>query len=150
MKVIFTDKVEGVAAKGDIKNVKNGYYRNFLLPRNKAIFATEDNLKHWEEFRKKMMIEKEQLKAKFEEIKRRIEGSSVKIEKKVTTKGTLYGGVKASEVAKAIASQLKVEVGEDSVHFDSAAIKAVGTYNVRLKLGEGVETMVPVQVVEKK
>lgn len=149
MKVIFTDSVTGVASKGDIKNVKDGFYRNYLLPYKKAMMATEPLIKEWEERRKKMLIEKEQIKAQFEEIKRRIAGVKVKIEKKITAKGTLYGGVKQSDIAKAIQNQLNLEVTAEFVVIDKP-IKSVGVYGIKLNLGEGIETNLEVEVVEKK
>lgn len=149
MKVIFTDNVQGVAARGDIKNVKRGYYRNFLLPRKKAVLATEPILKEWEERRKHMLIEKENLKGQLKETKRRLEGAKVRIEKKLTAKGTLYGGVKATDVVKAIQEQLNIEVPATAVIVGNA-IKAAGNHSVKLHLGEGVEVEIPVEVVEKK
>mgnify|MGYP001610279057 CR=1 FL=1 len=148
MKVIFTDNISGVASRGDIKNVKNGYYRNFLNRFAKAVPATKGNLKEWEDKRKKVVIDKEQLKGKLEEIKRRLNEVKLKIEKKVTAKGTLYGGVKASDVVAAIKGQFNIEVPEESVIFESP-IKAVGTYNIRLNFGENVETALPLEVVQK-
>lgn len=149
MKVIFLDHVPGVAAAGDSKNVKPGFFRNYLLPRKKAVLATEPLMKEWEERRKHILIEKEQLKAKLEETKRRLSDAKLRIEKKVTAKGTLYGGVKAADVVKAVLTQYNVEIPEEAVVIEKA-IKAVGAYEVRLNLGEGVETVLPVEVVEKK
>jgi large subunit ribosomal protein L9 len=149
MKVIFTNHVSGVATRGDIKRVKPGFFRNFLLPNGKAVLATEPLIKEWEERRKHMLIEKEQLKAKFEETKRRLSDTKLRIEKKVTAKGTLYGGVKPADIAKAVRAQYSMEIPEEAVVIEKA-IKAVGAYEVRLNLGEGVETVLPVEVVEKK
>ncbi|MBI5413305.1 50S ribosomal protein L9 [Candidatus Peregrinibacteria bacterium] len=149
MKVIFTDNVQGVATRGDVKNVKSGFYRNFLLPRKKAVLATEPILKEWEERRKHMLIEKENLKTQLKETKRRLEGAKVRLEKKVTAKGTLYGGVKAIDVVKAIKEQLNIEVPATAV-IVGTAIKAVGNHSVKLHLGEGVEVEIPVEVAPKK
>lgn len=148
-KVIFIDHVQGVAVKGDVKNVKNGYLRNYLLPRKKAIPATQGNLKNWEELRKRLLIEKEHLHAKLNEIKERLAGVKLRIEKKVTAKGTLYGGIKAADVCKAALSQFNIEIPADSVTLPSA-VKAVGSFDVTIRLGEGVEAKVPMEVVEKK
>jgi len=149
MKVIFLDHVPGVAAAGDSKNVKPGFFRNFLLPRKKAVLATEPLLKEWEERRKRMLIQTEQLRAKLEETKRRFADAKLRIEKKVTAKGTLYGGVKPADIAKAILAQFSMEVPVEAVVIEKP-IKAVGTYEVRLNFGEGVETALPIEVVEKK
>lgn len=149
MKVIFTDNVAGVATKGDSKNVKPGFYRNFLQPRKKAIPATEEALKAWDERRKKMMIEREQLRSHIEELKRRLTNNKVYVEKKVTAKGTLYGGVKAADIVKAIKEQCTIDVPETAVVMASA-IKKLGAYELKLNLGEGIETTIPVEVIEKK
>lgn len=149
MKVIFLDQVPGVASRGDSKNVKPGFFRNFLLPQKKAVLATEPLLKEWEERRKRMLIEKEQLRGKLEEMKRRLADAKLKIEKKVTAKGTLYGGVKPADVVKAVLAQYHVEIPKEAVVIEKT-IKAVGEYEVKLNLGEGVETVLPVEVVEKK
>ncbi|MBI2453691.1 50S ribosomal protein L9 [Candidatus Peregrinibacteria bacterium] len=149
MKVIFTAQVPGVASKGDVRNVRPRFFRNFLLPYKKAVIATDPLLREWEARRKKMLIEKEQLKAHIEEMKRRIGSARLRIEKKLTAKGTLYGGVKASDVTKMLKEQLQIEVPEDAVSFDQP-IKAAGNFDVTLKLGEGVETMLPIEVVNKE
>ena|SRR3989338_4117141 len=148
MKVIFTENVQGVAVRGDVKNVKNGFYRNFLMPFKKASPANAAMLKEWEERRKKLIIEREEMKKQFEEIKRRITGAVLTVEKKVTKKGTLYGGIKASDVAELIKKEFKVDVPETAVKI-KAVIKSVGTYETPIHLGEGVDTTVTLKVVEK-
>lgn len=149
MKVIFTDNVPGVASKGDAKNVKNGFFRNYLQPYKKAVIATEAVSKEWEERRKHMLIAKEQLKAKLEEIKQRLAGDKLRIGKKITKKGTLYGGIKAVDISNAIKAQFNVEIPAAAVVIDKP-IKAVGVADIKLNLGEGVETSLPVEIVEKK
>ncbi len=134
--------------KGDVKNVKNGFFRNFLLPYKKAVLATGNLLKDWEDKRKKVMIEREELRGKLEEIKRRAEGAKVKIEKKITTKGTLYGGVKEADIAAAIKDQLNLDIPASAVVLDKA-IKAIGTYEIKLNFGEGIEATVPVEITKK-
>ncbi|MBP9718527.1 50S ribosomal protein L9 [Candidatus Gracilibacteria bacterium] len=148
MKVIFTESVTGVASKGEIKNVKEGYYRNFLQPKKKAVLASVKMLAMWEEKRKQIMIEKEELKTQFEEMKRRIGGGHIRIEKKVTKAGTLYGGVKHSDIVEAIKTHLKLEVAADSIVMKTP-IKQVGQHEITIKLGEGIETTLPIEVVSK-
>ncbi|MBI4995210.1 50S ribosomal protein L9 [Candidatus Peregrinibacteria bacterium] len=149
MKVIFTDNVSGVALRGDVKNVKPGFFRNYLLPYKKAVPATDVLLRQWEECRKKMLIETENLKAKLEEMKRRFAETKLFIEKKVTKKGTLYGGVKASDITSAIKQQLNIDIPLAAVIMEKA-IKNVGVHDVKLRLGEGIEMNIPVEILEKK
>lgn len=148
MKVIFTKNVPGVGSKGDIKNVSDGYYRNFLEPKKNAILATQEMLAVWESKRQQIMIEKEQLKKQFEEMKRRIGGGHIRIEKKVTKAGTLYGGVKKSDIAVAIKEALKLEISEESIVLKSP-IKQVGQHEITIHLAEGIETTLPIEVVSK-
>lgn len=148
MKVIFTDSVKGVAVKGDVKNVRPGFFRNYLSPYKKALPATESLIKEWEERKKKILIEKEQLKTRLEEIKRRLADIKLRIEKKVTKKGTLYGGIKAIDIVKAAKEQMKLELPENAVVM-AGHIKAVGTYEVSLNFGDGIETKVSLEIVEK-
>lgn len=149
MKVIFTDNVSGVALKGDVKNVKSGFYRNYLQPFKKAAPATANALKDWEERRKRILIERENLKGKLEEMKRRFAETKLFVEKKVTSKGTLYGGVKASDIVSAVKQQLNIEISATSVVMKKA-IKTVGVCEVLLHLGEGIELKVPVEILAKK
>lgn len=149
MKVIFTDNVTNVAARGDVKNVKPGFFRNYLQPFKKALLATEPLLREWEERRKRMLIAKEQLKAKMAEIARRFENAKVRIEKKVTKKSTLYGGVKALDIVKALHEQFNIEIPENAVLIEKP-IKSTGTYQITLTLAEDVKTQLTVEVCEKK
>lgn len=149
MKVIFTENVQGVAGRGDVKNVKGGFYRNFLMPFKKAVPANQSMLKEWEERRKIIMIEREEMKKQLEEIKRRITGGAITVMKKVTKKGTLYGGIKAAEVAELIKKEFKVDVPESAVKI-KAGIKAVGSYEMPIHLGEGVDTTITLKIVEKE
>ena len=149
MKVIFTDNVPGVALKGDVKGVRNGYFRNYLLPFSKAVPETEPLMRDWEERKKKMMIDQQQLMAQWDETKRRLADVKLNLVKKVTNKGTLYGGVKAKDVTTALMSQCHVEVPESAVMFE-APIKSVGDYHIVLKLAEGVEARVAVEVKAKE
>lgn len=148
MKVIFTDNVAGVAHKGDVKNVKNGFFRNFLQPYKKAAAATDALLRDWEEKKKRLMIEREQLRSKLEEVQRRVSGARLLIEKKVTKKGTLYGGVKPSDIVAAAKAQYSIDLPEETVKIANA-IKQVGAYEVTLNLGEGVAAILPVEIIEK-
>ncbi len=148
MKVIFTSTVKDVALKGDIKNVSEGFFRNYLMPRDLAVHASDKALAAWETRRKELMLERENLVKQFDEMKRRLADGKVVIAKKVTTKNTLYGGVKPSDVANAIKEAMKVDIQEDMIVVPDH-IKAVGIYAVTIKLGEGVSTQLDIEVVKK-
>ncbi len=148
MKVIFTATVKDVALKGDIKNVSEGYFRNYLMPRELAVHATDNALRAWETRRKELMLERENLVKQFDEMKRRLADGKVVIEKKVTSKGTLYGGIKPGDVARAIKESMKVDITEEMISVPDH-IKAVGMYSVGIKLGEGVSTQLDIEVVKK-
>jgi len=149
MKVIFTQSVPGVARQGEVRNVKPGYFRNFLMPRELAIHATTRLISEWESKRKQMVIDKEQLREQFKEISKRLSEKPVLLEKKVTSKGTLYGGVKTSDVAKAVKEQLNIDLPEESIVI-SEPIKTVGTHKLLVHLEHKVEAKMQLKVVEKK
>lgn len=148
LKVIFTATVKNVALRGDIKNVSEGYFRNYLLPRKLAIHATGGALAAWEAKRKDLMIERENILQQFEEMKRRLAGNKIVIEKKVTTKGTLYGGIKTADIVKALKDSMKINIDPTSIIIPDH-IKAVGTYSIMVQLGEGVEAHLDIDVVKK-
>lgn len=145
MEVIFIESVKGVALKGDIKNVKRGFFRNYLLPYGKALLATESAKRMWEKIRQKMLLEKETLKAKAAEVKERLEGKTFVIKKKATKKGTLYKAISPADLIKIILEQAKVEIGKDMCKFNEN-IKKIGAFEVDLILTPDVQVKINVEV----
>ena len=146
MKVVFLENVEGTAQVGEVKDVKSGFARNFLLPRGLAAPAIEPYLR-WAQAR---AVREEKHQGEMDQqaaaAAQRIEGTRISIQARVGEQGKLYGSVTGVHIAAEVAKLL----GEDE--FDhrkvllGEAIKEVGVQPVRLRLTRNVEATVEVEV----
>lgn len=149
MKVILKEPVGGLGRTGDVVEVKDGYARNYLIPRDLAQMATPGALKEWEQ--KRAVIEKKeaQERAEFEAIAEKINEKEVTVEAKAGEEGKLYGSVTSKEVASAIKDQLGIEVDRKKIEL-GVTIKDLGTYPALVRLYPGVDATVQVNVVASK
>ena len=144
MKVIFLKDVKGVAKKQEIKEVKEGYAKNFLFKKNLAVEATKQNIEKFEKQRAE--AEKEQAE-KLEQAKKIADELSkigVTITKKVGDTGKLYGAITAQEIADAINAQ-GLEVDKKDINLKSP-IKELGAYNLDVKVYPGVKAQIKVVI----
>lgn len=147
MKVILLQDVKGTGKKGELKEVSDGYARNFLLPKNLAKKATAQamsELKNAEES-KAFKIEEDKKKANAEKAK--IEGKSINIKAKAGQGGRLFGSVTAKEISAELKKQFGINVDKRKISLD-VDIKAFGTYNAEVKLYTGIVAKVKVVVSE--
>ncbi len=143
MKVILLSDVKGLGKAGDIKEVKDGYARNFLLPRKLAVLATPEAIK---EFEAKKAEEEAKLKAEIEkinEIKEKLENTKVVIKHRLGANGQLIGAVTNKEIAEKL-KELGFEIEKKQVEHTS--IKAPGEYEVDIKFSHGIHAKLPVVV----
>lgn len=147
MKVIFNVDVRGQGKKGEMKEVSDGYARNFLLPRGLAAAATQDNLNAMKlkDAAKKKQIERE--KAAALENAKRLESVLVKIPAKAGDSGRLFGSVTSKEIAEALAAQFGIEIEKNKI-VQTEPIKSFGSYEVKCKFGYEISGVIHVLVVE--
>ena len=147
MKVILAADVRGQGKKGEMKEVSDGYARNFLLPRGLAVAATEDNLNAMKlkDAAKKKQIEKE--KALAAENAKRLEGIVVKIAAKAGGAGRLFGSVTSKEISEALQAQHGISIEKNKI-VQPEPIKSFGSYEVKCKFGYEISGVIHVQVVE--
>jgi large subunit ribosomal protein L9 len=145
MKVILIDEIRGLGSRGDIVQVKDGYARNFLLPKKLARPATPGNLKSIEQERKKWNLLSEQEKTAAQKAADKIEGMKLVIHKKVGDSGTLYGSVTSSEIADALLAE-GIEVDKRRIEL-SHPIKSIGGHDVDVRLHREVSAHVHIEVV---
>ncbi|KAA0258901.1 50S ribosomal protein L9 [Deferribacter autotrophicus] len=132
MKVIFLKDVKGVAKAGEIKNVKDGYARNFLFKKNLAVEATPANIKKLEE-RKLQMQEAELQKVNdAKNLAEKLKNITVKLVKKAGENGKLFGAVTAAELEEALKKE-GVDIDKKQIELPEP-IKNTGTYNVKVNL----------------
>ena len=147
MKVILQENVEALGSAGDIVNVKEGYLRNFLLPRKLALPADEKNLKALAH--QKRMVEAKKLKAKrsAEGLKTQIEKIDCTIAKTAGEDDKLFGSVTTIDIAENLASQ-GINLDRKNIHLEEP-IKSLGIYNVPVKLHGDILANLKVWVVKK-
>lgn len=144
MKVIFLDNVKGVAQIGDVKNVADGYARNFLLPRKLAHSATPDMMKRVETLKAKREKQYETDKEGALELAKKLEGIVVEIKEDANEEGHLYGSVNEKKIAAALKEQ-GINLKEEYINLPHH-LKTVGEHEVELELHSEVKTKIKVVV----
>ena len=147
MKVILQKDVPALGDAGDIKEVAEGYARNYLLPNKLVIVANESSKKAVEHQKKLIKIKKDKRKKASEGIAGSISGLELTIPAQVGEEGKLFGSITSMEIAK----QLKEKgftVDKRKIQLD-APIRQEGEYTVSIKLDEGINASVKVVVVKE-
>lgn len=149
MKVIFNVDVRGQGKKGEMKEVSDGYARNYLIPRSLATEATADNINAMKlkEKAKAAQIAKE--KAQAEENAKKLSGIQVIIKAKAGAGGKLFGAVTSQEISTALKAQFDIEIEKNKI-VQAEPIKTFGSYNIKAKLGYEISGSISVLVVEDK
>lgn len=147
MKVMLLSDVKGTGKKGEVKEVSDGYARNFLLPKNLACEATKQVIaeKNAREESDKFHLD-EKIKAAKAEAKR-LEGKEVVVYAKAGEGGKLFGSVTAKDIAEQV--RIEYNVSADKRKITVMDIKNYGTYEFELKLFNGVVAKMKVVVKEK-
>ena len=147
MKVILQQDVKGQGKKGELKEVSDGYARNFLFPKKLAVEATADNINTMklQEKAKQAQIAKEKAEAK--ENAEKLKECTVKIVAKAGSNGKLFGAVTSKEISDALAAQYKIEIEKNKI-VQAEPIKTYGSFEVKVKLGYEISATLKVMVVE--
>lgn len=145
MKVILTEEIRGLGTRGDVVTVKDGYARNYLIPKNLAQEATTGNLKAIEHQRRKWALLAQQEKEVAQKAAERVKGVKITIEKRVGEHGHLFGSVTANEIADALAAK-GIEVDKRRIELGSP-IKNIGVHDVEVRLHRDVNASIQVEVV---
>jgi large subunit ribosomal protein L9 len=145
MKVILKHDVKGLGRSGDVKDVKDGYARNFLLPNGAAVVADAGALKNWERHRaerdERDRAERDEAEATAEKLRT----LKLEVAVKAGEKNRLFGSVTNREIAEMIGRE-GIEVDRHSIHLREP-IKTVGDHRVEVRLMAGVEAQLTVTVV---
>ncbi len=147
MKLILTAEVDHLGVAGDTVEVKDGYCRNFLLPRGLAIVASRGAQKQADEIRRARDVKTVRGREHAEEIKAAITAlGPVALAVKTHDSGKLFGSVTANDVVVAIKKAGGPSVDKRSVHLPKAHIKATGTHTVAVHLHPEVDIDVTLEV----
>ena len=144
MEVILLERIEKLGTIGDVVKVKNGYARNFLLPRGKALRANESNRKVFEANREKIEAQNEERRSDAEKDAKKVDGLKVQLIRQASNTGQLYGSVSARDLAEALEAQ-GYKVAKNQIVLDRP-IKAIGVHDVKIALHPEVSVVIHVNV----
>ncbi len=145
MKVILREDIHRLGKSGEIVTVKDGFARNYLLPRKMAMLANEKNVKQVEHDRTVISARQSKLKGSAQQEAAKLEALSVKITRKVGQQDKLYGSVTSLDIAEALAVQGH-RVDRRLIHLPEP-LKAIGSHQVELRLHREVSAKITVEVV---
>ncbi|WP_314971077.1 50S ribosomal protein L9 [Peptostreptococcus stomatis] len=148
MKVILLKDVKGTGKKGEIKEVSDGYARNFLLKKGVAVEANQANMKELDEKSKskerKALIEYEEAVL----LGKQMENVNIQIEVKSGEGGRLFGSITSKEIAEQLKKQKNIDIDKRKILMDEP-IRTLGSTLVEIKLHQKVTTKIRVNVKEK-
>jgi len=132
MQVILLERVESLGQMGDVVNVKPGYARNFLLPRQKALRATKDNIVYFDGQKKVLEAENLKKKSEAEKVSKKVDGLKIAIIRQASEAGQLYGSVTARDIADGVIEK-GFKIDRTQVNMDRN-YKLLGRYPVKIYL----------------
>jgi large subunit ribosomal protein L9 len=149
MELILLEKVKNLGDLGDTVKVKPGYGRNFLLPKGKALPATEENRKVFE-VRKAELIKKAEASLNASKMRaEKLSGLTVTVRALAAEEGRLYGSVGPSEIARAVTAK-GTELQRSEIDLPGGPIRTIGTYPAVVRLHSEVSVDITVVVEEEK
>ena len=148
MKVIFNQDVKGQGKKGEMKEVSQGYARNYLLPRGLATEATADNINAIKQKEKAKAAQAAREKAQAEENAKKLGAVQVVIRAKAGGAGKLFGAVTSEAISKALKEQHGIDIEKNKI-VQGEPIKTFGSFTVKAKLGYEVSGTINLLVIEE-
>lgn len=146
MQIILIQDVNNLGGANEVVAVRNGYARNFLIPRKMAVEASPSNLKQLEERLKQIRKKEEKMMAEINRVIEVLKASAIRIGAKTGTSGKIFGAVTNVQVARAIREQKGYEVDRRKIHILDE-IKELGNFKARVDFGNGHETEIELEIV---
>ena len=137
MKLILTREVAGLGAAGDVVTVKDGFARNFLLPRGNAIAWSLGGEKQIQSIRRARSAREVRDIDHAKEIKAKLESATITAKVKVGAKGVLFGSVTDKDIATAVKAAVGLDIDRHTIK-TSGHIKKIGSHTVKISLGHNV------------
>ena len=144
MDVILLERIEKLGTIGDVVKVKNGYARNFLLPRGKALRANESNRKVFEANREKIEAQNAERRAAAEKDSKKVDELKLQLIRQASNTGQLYGSESARDLAEALEAEGH-KIAKNQIMLDRP-IKGIGVHDVRIALHPDVAVTIHVNV----
>lgn len=147
MKVILKEDIKGVGKKDQIINANDGYARNYLFPKNLAVPADKGNLTNLQSKKTSEEHRKELERESAKETAKKIEDITLKLPVKSGENGKVFGSITSKEIAENLEKQYKITVDKKKINLQEP-IKNLGTFNIEIKLYDGVNAKLKVNVIE--
>ena len=145
MKVILLENLKKIGSIGEIIDVKRGFARNFLISKNKALYASKENISKVEKIKSELSKKDNDKKKEAKKIFETIDKKEYKIKKLSTENNELYGSVKPTEISKLILEKDKLDIKPSSIQ-PIKEIKTIGKFNVRVSLHSEIDAEIIVNV----
>lgn len=149
MKIILKDNIENLGFKDEVVTVKDGYGRNFLIPRGYASLATKSALKVHEENLKQRAVKDKKIKEEAVKTAEALKSAKIAVGAKAGENGKIFGSVNTIQLAEAI-EKLGLTIDKKYIKIKGEAIKALGSYEADVRLHKDVEVSFKFDVVEDK
>ncbi len=146
MKVLLIKDVKSLGKKGEIKDVKDGYGRNFLIGKGFALHATNEVIKKYEVEQKRKAKEAANELVRLQGVEKKLADIKLTIKRKLGANGSLFGAVTKDEIAHELKNQYAIEIDKKTVEIDKA-IKMTGEFDISVKLGHGIHAKLTVEIV---
>jgi len=147
MEVILKQDIQSLGYANEIVSVKNGYARNYLIPKGMAILATETNKKILAEVQKQKSFKETKHRDEAETMAKLLGKVILKIGAKAGTSGKIFGSVNAIQIADALKEQKGHDIDRKKIVIDGETIKELGTYTATVKLYKDISAQIKFEVV---
>ncbi|HOK52565.1 MAG: 50S ribosomal protein L9 [Bacteroidales bacterium] len=148
MEIILKQDVKNLGSKDDIVTVKDGYARNFLIPKGLAIVATPSAKKMHAEIIRQRAHKEEKLRQEALQLAEKMKGLKLTIGAKTSSKGKIFGSVNTIQISEALNAQ-GFDIDRKNIYIKEEVIKEVGNYTAKVKLHKEVYVEIPFEVVSE-
>ena len=145
MRVVFLEDVEGVALGGDVKEVKNGFARNYLIPKNLAAPATHNSLQRIKKLMRQSGVTRLKLLGDMKDLANELDGRRIDVEMRAGSSGRLYGSVTNAVIADALSSLTGKDINRRTIDIVEP-IRDIGVYSFAVRLHPEVSASIQVVV----
>ena len=149
MKVVLLENIGKLGSIGEIIDVKRGYARNFLISKNKALFASKENINEVEKIKTELSKKDQEKKNEAKNIQEKIQNKEYEVKKLSTENKELYGSVKPTEISKILSERENIEINPSMIQ-PVKEIKSIGIFKVILNLHSQIQSQISIKVVPEE
>ena len=145
MKVLLLKDVKNLGKSGEIKELKDGYAKNFIIAKGFGILANNEVLRKFKSQQIKLKEESNEKILELKDLDKKLRALCLKISKKVGDNGHLFGSVTKEEIAELLKKEHNIEINKKDIDFKDK-IKELGLYDVNVKLGQGINSIIKLDI----